>query len=247
MSGDDVPNDTMTSSYHEISGLEQDTTTSESKTLPEGAKKLFDRAKNWVGDLSLDGVVSHEGHHHQSTHAGAPISEDLHKKVKVSKQQSLSASSGGGVGAEGRSSSSSHSSETGTSGNPEFTDDHFGHSYLSGRCNQSYTTSDSICDLNITVNEIEVEAKKLASCVDTLTENLAGILHSLSSMTMDCVFTASDGVTQLCDTGDASIKLMYQVMAKCEELNKSVVPLYEVHKQIQDTKKLLDRVEAEMN
>lgn len=54
----------------------------------------------------------------------------------------------------------------------------------------------------------------------------------LSSMTLDCVFTASDGVTQLCDTADASIKVMYQVMAKCEELNKAVHPIYGLHQQM---------------
>jgi hypothetical protein len=238
---DQSGNDRMTSSYHEISGggaaaeaSASDAT--ESKTLPEGAKKLFDRAKNWVGDLSLEGVVSHEGQ--QVTY----VAEDLTKKIKVSKQNTTT--------------SDRRSQQSSSSDAPEFTDDHFGpsshhhpHLYQSSRGAQSssYSASDTICDLNITVNDIEVEAKKLASCVDTLTENLTGILHSLSSMTMDCVFTASDGVTQLCDTADASIKLMYQVMAKCEELNKSVVPLHEVHKQIQDTKKLLDRVEAEIN
>jgi len=51
-------------------------------------------------------------------------------------------------------------------------------------------------------------------------------------MTLDCVFTSSDAVTQLCDTGDASIKAMYQVMAKCEELNKSMPPLYTLHQQM---------------
>jgi hypothetical protein len=54
-------------------------------------------------------------------------------------------------------------------------------------------------------------------------------------MTVDCVFTASDGVSQLCDTADASIKVMYQVMAKCEELNKSVQPLYQVHQQVYES------------
>jgi len=109
--------------------------------------------------------------------------------------------------------------------------------------------------LNLVVNEMEVEARRLASSLDTLTENLTGILHSvrsltihhicfvpfnhhsdfffqLSSMTVDCVFAGSDGVGELCDTADASIKVMYQVMAKSEELNKAVQPIYQVHQQM---------------
>jgi len=97
------------------------------------------------------------------------------------------------------------------------------------------------------INEIECEAKKLASSVDNLTENLSGILHSISSMSLDCTYVSSDGVTQLCDTADASIKVMYQVMAKCEELNKALRPINKVHQEIKNTKRLLDRVEAEVN
>ncbi len=43
---------------------------------------------------------------------------------------------------------------------------------------------DDICtsDLNVVVNEMEIEAKKLAHSVDTLTENLTGILHSVSNI-----------------------------------------------------------------
>jgi hypothetical protein len=36
-----------------------------------------------------------------------------------------------------------------------------------------------VSDLNVVVNEMENEAKRLAHSVDTLTENLTGILHSV--------------------------------------------------------------------
>lgn len=51
-------------------------------------------------------------------------------------------------------------------------------------------------------------------------------------MTVDCTFVACDGVTQLTSSADASIKVMYQVFAKCEELNKAVRPLYSIHQQL---------------
>ncbi|CAL8099023.1 unnamed protein product [Orchesella dallaii] len=177
-------NQCMTSSYHEINDVEGEKSagdTSELELSLPGAKKLFNRAKNWVGDLSLEGVVAQEGQ--QVTY----VAQDFAEKIKIS-------------------------SPVKDADSIDFPHDP--------------------SDLNSVINELEVEAKKLATSLDTVTENLTGILHSLSSMTLDCVFTASDGVTQLCDTADASIKVMYQVMAKCEELNKAVHPIYGLHQQM---------------
>jgi len=203
----------MTRSYHEI--CDDDTNQAQEGSKPftnlstelseleisiPSAKKLFDKARNWVGDLSLEGVVVQEGQ--QLTY----VTQDLSEKIKLA---------------------------TPTNEAP-----------VSFDYGPSLNNTD---DLNAVINEIELEAKRLASSIDTLTENLTGILHSLSSMTVDCVFTMSDGVTQLCDTADASIKVMYQVMAKCEELNKSVAPIYKLHQQVKDTKRLLDKVEAELS
>ncbi|OXA63337.1 BLOC-1-related complex subunit 6 [Folsomia candida] len=197
----------MTSSYHEINVSERgEEETDHEMTLP--VKRLLNKARNWVGDLSMDGVVTQEGQ--QVTY----VAQDLTERMKIS--------------------TSPNQRNIVTSRNSSVQE----HGHLDDIC---------VSDLNLMVNEMEMEAKKLAQSVDTLTENLTGILHSLSSMTVDCVFTASDGVSQLCDTADASIKVMYQVMAKCEELNKAVQPLYQVNQQIKETKRLLDKVEAEMN
>jgi len=196
----------MTSSYHEIAETEKEKSVGNDSmsdldlSLP-GARKLFEKARHWVGDLSLEGIVSQEGQ--QVTYVAEDIAEKIRLASPVKSTQ--------------------------------------GHNLPSSEAGVSKSD-----DLNVIINEVEVEAKKLASSVDSLTENLTGILHSISSMTVDCTFVASDGVTQLCDTADASIKVMYQVMAKSEELNKAVQPVYRLHQQIKETKRLLDRVEAEM-
>ena len=52
-------------------------------------------------------------------------------------------------------------------------------------------------DLNIVINEIEMEAKKLASSVDTLTENLTGILHSVRGVIFMYVY---DSCKNLCES-----------------------------------------------
>jgi len=139
----------MTSSYHEINDPEEI-----SKSFGEGtpslehfdqrARKLFDKARNWVGDLSLEGIVTQEGQ--QVTY----VAQDISTKIRL-------ASPTQEVPQSPRTSSNFRRDDT-----------------------ISTTASVSLSDdLNIVMNEVELEAKKLASSVDTLTENLTGILHSV--------------------------------------------------------------------
>ena len=44
-----------------------------------------------------------------------------------------------------------------------------------------------------------------------MTENLAGILQSISALTVDTLETYRDGVCKTCDEVDSNIKSMYQV------------------------------------
>ena len=77
----------MTSSYHEISEAEKEvdnksfsslsTDLSELDLSIPSARKLFDKARHWVGDLSLEGVVSQEGQ--QVTY----VTQDLTEKIKL--------------------------------------------------------------------------------------------------------------------------------------------------------------------
>ena len=97
------------------------------------------------------------------------------------------------------------------------------------------------------LNDIENDARHLAMSVDGLVENLAAILHSASSVTVDCVETYRDGVCKTCDEVDNNIKAMYQLMAKVEELNKAMGPAYRLGGQLKDIKRLLDMYEAVAN
>lgn len=125
----------MTSSYHEINESDEKGDNELELSLPN-AKKLFNRAKNWVGDLSLEGVVAQEGQ--QVTY----VAQDFADKIKISSPEKDSEDEGEGP----------------------------------------HDTS----DLNCVINEIEVEAKKLATSLDQVTENLTGILHSVRSTRISC-------------------------------------------------------------
>ncbi|XP_057324191.1 BLOC-1-related complex subunit 6-like isoform X1 [Microplitis mediator] len=97
------------------------------------------------------------------------------------------------------------------------------------------------------LNELEMEARKIATSVDSLTENLAAILHSASAVTVDCLETYRDAVCKTCDGVDHNIKSMYQLMAKSEELSKSMGSIYKLADQIKTIKRLLELFESAIN
>jgi len=94
------------------------------------------------------------------------------------------------------------------------------------------------------LNDIEKEARRLATDVDSLVENLSCVLQSVSALTVETVQTYRDGVCKTCDDVDSNIRGMYQLMAKWEELNKNMAPAYRVSSQIKDIKRLLDMFES---
>ncbi|KAK7575735.1 hypothetical protein V9T40_012021 [Parthenolecanium corni] len=111
-------------------------------------------------------------------------------------------------------------------------------------------SSKSSCELTPTVefiNQLEIEANKVAASVDDLTENLTGILRSISALTLDCVETYRNGICKTCDAIDSDIKLMYQLMAKCEELGKVAEPLTSLSKNIKSIKNVLDLFDSAAN
>ena len=64
------------------------------------------------------------------------------------------------------------------------------------------------------INDMEREARKLATELDCLVETLACALQSMSGLTVEHVQTYRDGVCKTCEQVDTNIRAMYQLMAK---------------------------------
>uniref|UniRef100_A0A224XUG9 BLOC-1-related complex subunit 6 C-terminal helix domain-containing protein n=1 Tax=Panstrongylus lignarius TaxID=156445 RepID=A0A224XUG9_9HEMI len=94
------------------------------------------------------------------------------------------------------------------------------------------------------VEELEAEACVLAASVDSLAEALSETLHGISALTVDCLETYRDVVCKACDSIDNNIKAMYQLMAKCEEMSKSMQHVHKLAAHIKNIKHLLDMFEA---
>merc|ERR1712217_245164 len=60
------------------------------------------------------------------------------------------------------------------------------------------------------IEDIERHAKYLAACVDSMVENLSGVLQGASALTVGTLETYRDGVCKTCDEVDNNIKSMYQ-------------------------------------
>ncbi|XP_050085934.1 BLOC-1-related complex subunit 6 [Anopheles aquasalis] len=103
----------------------------------------------------------------------------------------------------------------------------------------------SSIDPNV-LNEIEREAQALAASVDNLTENLCSVLHSISSITADNVEIYKNAVTKLTDCMDANIKCMYTIMAKAEEISKTIKPAEALAVRIREIKRLVDMLESNL-
>ncbi|KAG8269889.1 hypothetical protein J6590_097410, partial [Homalodisca vitripennis] len=70
---------------------------------------------------------------------------------------------------------------------------------------QSLSSHVPVIDSSI-LTDLETEIGKIATSVDSLTENLAGILHSMSALTVECLETYRDVVCKTCDAVDLNIK-----------------------------------------
>ncbi|XP_070495713.1 BLOC-1-related complex subunit 6 isoform X2 [Chironomus tepperi] len=98
-------------------------------------------------------------------------------------------------------------------------------------------------DSNV-LSDLEIEAQYLAANVDNLTENLSNLLHSISAITSDNVEVYKTSVNKLTDIIDGNIKNMYSVMAKTEEISKSMHKAEQLSVRIKEIKRLVDMFEA---
>lgn len=94
------------------------------------------------------------------------------------------------------------------------------------------------------LSDLECEAHCLATSIDNLTENLCGILHSISSITADNVDVYKNAVSKMSNAMDANIKSMYTMMAKAEEVSQTMKSVQVHHARIKEIKRIVDLFES---
>ncbi|KAF8563818.1 hypothetical protein P879_10195 [Paragonimus westermani] len=96
----------------------------------------------------------------------------------------------------------------------------------------------------IVLSDLESRARDLATQLDKLMISVHCGLHRISSLTLECVSVLADSVDVTCEAVDSSIKSTYSLMAKCEELSKSMTLLSPLEKEIEAVKCTLDKFES---
>lgn len=97
------------------------------------------------------------------------------------------------------------------------------------------------------INDLEMHALQVADNLDLLMGNLRSNLHKMSAITVGCLSAYKTSIDTTCDSVDSSIKSMYALMAKCEELSNSMKPVNRLAEQIKEIKRLLDRFESQIS
>jgi len=95
--------------------------------------------------------------------------------------------------------------------------------------------------------DLEGQSRELAANVNTMLSKLEDHVKEMAATTAQCVEVYKEGVDRTCDSVDLSIKSMYALMAKSEELNNQMRPMHQTGHKIKEIKRLLDIFENQTN
>ncbi|KAF7234410.1 hypothetical protein EG68_11254 [Paragonimus skrjabini miyazakii] len=104
--------------------------------------------------------------------------------------------------------------------------------------------TEGVMNSSLVLSDLESRARDLATQLDKLMISVHCGLHRISSLTLECVSVLADSVDVTCEAVDSSIKSTYSLMAKCEELSKSMALLSPLEKEIGAVKCTLDKFES---
>uniref|UniRef100_A0A8C0QM82 BLOC-1-related complex subunit 6 C-terminal helix domain-containing protein n=1 Tax=Chelonoidis abingdonii TaxID=106734 RepID=A0A8C0QM82_CHEAB len=87
-------------------------------------------------------------------------------------------------------------------------------------------------------------AGQVAAQVDELLRSVHCGLQALTALSVGCIQTYRDGVESLGEAVDTSIRAMYTLVARCEELDLAMQPVPALARRIRDMKGTLERLEG---
>ncbi|XP_059691510.1 LOW QUALITY PROTEIN: BLOC-1-related complex subunit 6 [Gavia stellata] len=94
------------------------------------------------------------------------------------------------------------------------------------------------------LQDVVALAGQVAAQVDELLRNVHCGLQALTALSVGCIQTYRDGVESLGEAADLSIRAMYALVARCEELDRAMQPVPALAKRIREMKGTLERLEG---
>ncbi|XP_046532049.1 BLOC-1-related complex subunit 6 [Equus quagga] len=94
------------------------------------------------------------------------------------------------------------------------------------------------------LRDLERLSRELGGRVDRLLRGLGGAVQELTALSVGCIQTYRDAVDSLGEAVDMSIKGMYTLLARCEELERALQPVQGLARQVRDIRRTLEVFEA---
>ncbi|TRY66862.1 hypothetical protein DNTS_033029 [Danionella cerebrum] len=94
------------------------------------------------------------------------------------------------------------------------------------------------------LEDLEKHTQDVAQSVELMLRSLNGTIQNMTALSVGYIQTYRDSVDSLGESVDMSIKGMYTLMARCEELDRSMQPIQSLAAQIRDIKRTLDALET---
>ncbi|XP_032354641.1 BLOC-1-related complex subunit 6 [Camelus ferus] len=94
------------------------------------------------------------------------------------------------------------------------------------------------------LRDLERLSRELGCRVDRLLRGLGGAVQELTALSVGCIQTYRDAVDSLGEAVDMSIKGMYTLLARCEELERALQPVQGLARQVRDIRRTLEVLEA---
>ncbi|XP_067416803.1 BLOC-1-related complex subunit 6-like [Emydura macquarii macquarii] len=94
------------------------------------------------------------------------------------------------------------------------------------------------------LRELVALAGQVAAQVDELLRSVHCGLQALTALSVGCIQTYRDGVESLGEAVDTSIRALYTLVARCEELDRAMQPVPALARRIRDMKGTLERLEG---
>lgn len=96
-------------------------------------------------------------------------------------------------------------------------------------------------------NSFSISAELIAKSVNIMMKNISEFVQHVSKLTSDSVNAYHNYLCTSCDSIDANIKKLYQIMAKVEEFSIQMEPIKQLQTDIEKVNKLLDLLDKELD
>lgn len=97
------------------------------------------------------------------------------------------------------------------------------------------------------LEDLETEAELIAKSLSIMMKNINDFVTQVTKLTSASAQSCREYLCTACDSVDANIKKMYQIMAKCEELSIQMQPIKQLQDDIEKVNKLLDLLDKELD